>query len=113
MEDENVSTAAPVPSVPVLHLGQAPVPPVPVLHLGRAREGSEPVTLGSSIPESEIDSILHSPQMSSKTFTNRTFSDTDSVELYIGPKFKQLGNNPTLSDAEDAFPPLPSQKLME
>ena len=113
VEDENVSTAAPVPSVPVLHLGRAPVPPVPVLHLGRAREGSEPVTLGSSIPESEMDSILQSPQMSSKTFTNRTFSDTDSVKLYIGPNFKKLGTNPTLSDAEDAFPPLPSQKLLE
>ena len=33
--DENVST----------------VVPVPVLHLGRARVGSEPVTLGSSVPE--------------------------------------------------------------
>ena len=76
--------------------------------------GSEPATLGSSVPETEIDGLLHSPQMSSKTLISRSFSETDSVDLYIGPQFQQMGTNiPTFSDTANVSTPLPSQKLME
>ena len=114
VEDENVSTTAPVPSVPVPTLGRTPVPHVPVFNLGRVRLVSEPATLRSSIPGSEGDSILaDSPKRSSKTLTNRAASEADSVNHAIGSKFKQMGNDPTFGDAQDAFPPLPSQKLMD
>ena len=64
----------------------APVPSVPVLHLGRARVGSEPVTLGSSVPETEI---LQSPQLSSKTSSQRaTVSSTNSKNWETIPHFR-------------------------
>ena len=50
VEDENVSTAAPVPSVPVPTLGRTPVPHVPVFNLGRARLVSEPATAWKQHP---------------------------------------------------------------
>ena len=57
MEDENTSTA-PVLPAPVPTPGQTPVPPAPVFNIARARAGSETVTVGSSIPDSEGDSVL-------------------------------------------------------
>ena len=90
-----------------------PVVPVPALHLARSRVGSEPVTLGSSVPETEIDGLLESPHLSSKTLINRSMSETDSVELCLGTQFQQMGNKPTFPGAANVSTPLPSQKLME
>ena len=57
MEDDD-TPMAPVLPAPVPKPGRTPVPPAPVLNMARARTGSETVTLGSSIPDSEGDSVL-------------------------------------------------------
>ena len=97
VEDENVS----------------PVQP-PVLHIARARAPSEPASLGSSVPEAEVDGLLCSPTKPSKTTISRTVSETDSVDQAIGKKFNKLGPHmPTILDTANVSNPLPSQSLME
>ena len=91
----------------------SPVVP-PVLHIARVRAPSQPASLGSNMPEAEIEGLLCSPTKSSKTLTSRTFSETDSVDQSIGTQLKKLGPyKPTVSDTANVSTPLPSQKLME
>ena len=113
MEDENTPTA-PVLPAPVPTPGRIPVPPAPVFNIARARSGSETVTVGSSIPDSEGDSVLaDSPKRSSKTTTTRAPSLADSVDRAVGSKLKNLGIAPTFGNSPEEFPPLPPQKLKD
>ena len=113
MEDDD-SSMVPVLPAPVPTPGRTPVPPVQVLNIARARSGSETVTAGSSIPDSDGDSALaDSPKRSSQHIKTRAVSLTDSVDRAVGSKLKKLGFNPTIGNSHEEYPSLPPQKLKD
>ena len=113
MEDENTPTA-PVLPAPVPSPGRTPVPTAPVFNIAKARTGSETVTAGSSIPDSDGDSALaDSPKRPSKHTKTRAPSLTDSVDRDVGSKLKKLGFTQTIGNSPEEYPPLPSQKFKD
>ena len=113
MEDDDTSMV-PVLPAPVPTPGRTPVPPVQVLNIARARTGSETVTAGSSIPDSDGDSALaDSPKRSSQLIKTRAPSLTDSVDRAVGSKLKKLGFTQTIGTSPEEYPPLPSQKFKD
>ena len=96
---------------PVVEETATPTQP-PNLHLPRVRVPSDTVSISDSVPETDIDQLLHtSPD---KLTLSPVRSETDSVNQTLGEKFTQMGpNSPVILDIANVSIPLPSQSFVE